>query len=76
MTFPAPSPGEEARKLFSDAQALLKEMVATGSLQCHGVVGFYRAERRGDDILVYGEDGEQLEVLYGIRQQVSLKMFV
>lgn len=55
--------------MFDDAQDLLKKIVADGSLKCHGILGFYRAQRRGDDIVVFDE-GEEVEVLYGIRQQV------
>ncbi len=63
--------GEEAKKVFADAQNMLKSIINTGQLQCRGVVGFFRANQVGDDIEVYGENGEVLETLYGIRQQVG-----
>ena len=65
--------GEEARKLFNDAQTMLKSIVSGGLLKCHGVVGFYRAQQQGDDILILDEEGRKMEVFYGIRQQASSK---
>ena len=62
--------GEEARKVFNEAQAMLKSIKANNSLRCKGVVGFFRAASVGDDIQLYGEDGEVIATLYGLRQQV------
>lgn len=62
--------GAEAKKLFDEAQVMLKKMINDKLLQAHGVVGLYRARRHGDDILVLGEDGSVLATLYGLRQQV------
>jgi len=46
--------GEEARKLFDDAQKMLKEIVSNKTLYVKGVVGLYPANR--------SEDGEDVEV--------------
>jgi 5-methyltetrahydrofolate--homocysteine methyltransferase len=45
--------GEEARKLFADAQALLKEIVSDKSLRARGVFGIFPANAVGDDVEVY-----------------------
>ena len=63
--------GQEAKKVYDDAQRMLKEIIASGSLTAHGVVGFYPACSIGDDIEVYSEKGETLAVLHGLRQQVK-----
>ncbi|WP_291425203.1 methionine synthase [Deinococcus sp.] len=47
-----PLRGEEARKLFGDAQALLERVMAEGRLQARGVIGLWAARRMGDDIEV------------------------
>ena len=44
--------GQQARELFSDAQALLDEIVAAGSLQPRGVFGFWPAQAEGDDLVL------------------------
>jgi 5-methyltetrahydrofolate--homocysteine methyltransferase len=44
--------GAQARELFDDAQALLDEIVAEGSLQARGVFGFWPAHSDGDDIVL------------------------
>lgn len=45
--------GEEARKLFNDAQALLKDIVKNKSLKARAVFGLFPANTVGDDIEVY-----------------------
>ncbi|MGA2029464.1 MAG: methionine synthase, partial [Verrucomicrobiota bacterium] len=42
--------GEEARKLFADAQKLLDEIVSKKLIQPRGVYGFFPANRVGDDV--------------------------
>lgn len=44
--------GEEARKLFADAQLLLKEIVENKLLQANAVLGIFPANSDGDSILV------------------------
>ena len=45
--------GEEARKLFADAQKLLEEIVSKKLIQPCGVYGFFPANSVGDDVEVY-----------------------
>jgi len=60
--------------VYDDAQRMLKEMVASGSVQAHAVVAFYHAASVGDDVQVYGEEGQLLGTLHGLRQQVSVAL--
>src|SRR6201988_2170634 len=63
--------GEAARKVFADAQALLKRIVAERLVQARAVVGLFPAHAVGDDIEIYtGEDRAKVRaVLRGLRQQ-------
>jgi 5-methyltetrahydrofolate--homocysteine methyltransferase len=45
--------GEEARKLFADAQRLLAQFIADKSLQLRAVYGLFPANSVGDDVEVY-----------------------
>jgi 5-methyltetrahydrofolate--homocysteine methyltransferase len=65
--------GPEAKKLFDDAQAMLKRLVAEKWLTANAVVGFWPANAAGDDIAVYADDarGGQLAVLHTLRQQMA-----
>ena len=50
--FDDPLKGEEASKLFADAQRMLGWLVADGRLQARGAVALLPANARGDDIVV------------------------
>lgn len=64
--------GEEARKLFDDAQALLATVIKDKSLVAKGVVGFFRAASAMDDVNLYSVDGlSTVATLRGLRQQQS-----
>merc|ERR1719379_1483715 len=54
--FNDPRVGAEAKKLFDEAQVMLKEMIDNKSLQQHGIVGIYHANSVGDDIEVYTDE--------------------
>ncbi|SHJ93887.1 methionine synthase (B12-dependent) [Pseudonocardia thermophila] len=54
-----------AKDLYDDAQQLLDEIVAAGSLRARGVYGFWPAHSEGDDIVV---DGVRFPML---RQQTA-----
>lgn len=49
---------EEARKLYSDAQALLKEIEEKKLLKLQGVIGILPVEREGDDLIVESPEGK------------------
>jgi len=63
--------GVEARKLFEDAQIMLKKIINEEWLTARAVVGFFPANSAGDDVLVYTDESRQqvLEVLHHLRQQ-------
>jgi 5-methyltetrahydrofolate--homocysteine methyltransferase len=64
--------GEEARKLFADAQELLGEIVAKKSLQLAAVYGLFPANAVGDDVELYEEPsrGRLLTKIHFLRQQM------
>ena len=45
--------GEQARKVYEDAQAMLKKIIEGRWLQANGVMGLFPANRVGDDIVFY-----------------------
>jgi len=51
--------GEEARKLFNDAQELLKEIVDKKLLSVRGIYGMFPANSDGDDVLIYTDDDKR-----------------
>jgi 5-methyltetrahydrofolate--homocysteine methyltransferase len=65
--------GAEAKKLFADAQAMLKRIVAEKWLTANAVVGFWPANAVGDDIELYAdpERRTRLAVLHTLRQQMA-----
>ncbi len=67
--------GEEAKKLYADAQSMLKQIIDGNWLQARGVIGFFSANAVGDDIEVYADDTRQAVVhtLHHLRQQDQKK---
>jgi 5-methyltetrahydrofolate--homocysteine methyltransferase len=65
--------GSEARKLFADAQEMLKKLVAEKWITANGVVAFWPANSVGDDIELYtGEPRHsRLATLHTLRQQIA-----
>jgi len=64
--------GEEARKLFADAQKLLDKIVSEKLLQPRGVYGLFPANRIGDDVELYTDDSRSkiLTTFHFLRQQI------
>lgn len=58
-----PTKGEQARRLYDDAQQLLQEIIEQGWLHARGVVALYPARRDGDDIVLYKDDACTNELL-------------
>ena len=67
--------GEEATRLFQDANAMLDELDSSGTLTPRGVVGIFPANRIGDDIAVYRDESREEILLYSchLRQQTQKK---
>jgi 5-methyltetrahydrofolate--homocysteine methyltransferase len=56
--------GEEARKVFADAQAMLKKIVEGRWLVAHGVIGLYPANTVDDDaIVLYADESRSTELM-------------
>ena len=66
-----PEKGEEARKLLADAEAMLDQFEADGTLKPRAVVGLFPANRSGDDIIVWHDRAATTERarLHTLRQQ-------
>jgi 5-methyltetrahydrofolate--homocysteine methyltransferase len=65
--------GEEARKLFADAQKLLDEIVSKKLIQPRGVYGFFPSNRVGDDVELYTDESrnKRLTTFHFLRQQIE-----
>ena len=61
--------GEVASKLYQDAQALLKKIIAENWLTAKAAVGFWPAKSNGDDVTV--TDGSKNVDLHFLRQQAK-----
>ena len=61
--------GEEARKLFQDAQEMLNKALANNWLDVKAVFGIWQANSIDDDIFIYDKNEELLEVSHCLRQQ-------
>ncbi|HEY5769692.1 MAG TPA: methionine synthase, partial [Terrimicrobium sp.] len=75
--FPAilddPVVGIEARKLYDDARELLEDIVRNRRFRARGVLGFWAANRIGEDIQLYAdpEATVPLALFHGLRQQMK-----
>eukprot|EP00796_Vickermania_ingenoplastis_P002149 gene2149-1320_t len=71
--FNCPTVGEEAKKLFEDAQKMLKDIIDTRAFSAQGVVALHPANSVGDDIAVYKDESRKvrLATYYGLRQQAE-----
>ncbi len=65
--------GEAARDLFRDAQGMLKRIVEEKWFTAKGVVGFWPANARGDDVVVWTDETRTTEAarFHGLRQQIK-----
>lgn len=66
-----PKIGEEANKLYIDANNMIDEMIQHRTISAHGVIGLFPANAVGDDIELYTDDQRKnvLAVLHQLRQQ-------
>ncbi len=65
--------GNEAQKLFADAQQILQEIIDKKKLRANGILGLFPANSVGDDIEVYACDERinVLETFRNLRQQTK-----
>jgi 5-methyltetrahydrofolate--homocysteine methyltransferase len=74
--FNDPDVGAEAKKLYDEAQVMLKDIIDKKLFRAAGVVGFYPANSNGDDIDLFDplDDGnrtKKVSTLFGLRQQAD-----
>lgn len=70
--------GSEAKKLYEDAQKMLKMIIENKILKATGIVGFYHANSNGDDVDVYSTESrkETMATFYGLRQQAEKVQYI
>lgn len=54
--FNDPTVGSEAKKLFEEAQDMLRDFAQNKRVRLNGIAGFYPANSVGDDIEVYADE--------------------
>jgi 5-methyltetrahydrofolate--homocysteine methyltransferase len=71
--YPAILENAEAKKLFEDAQTLLKQIVKEGLLTARAVYGLFPANSVGDDVELYTDDSRTSvrTTFHFLRQQLS-----
>ncbi|TWT53035.1 Methionine synthase [Rubripirellula amarantea] len=67
--------GGQAKELYDDANKILDQIIANGSLTANAVYGFWPAASDGDDIIVYTDETrtQELKRLHCLRQQWERK---
>ena len=62
--------GQQAKELFENAKAMLKQIIDEKWLEAKAVIGFWPANQvNNDDIELVNESGDQLALLHHLRQQ-------
>jgi 5-methyltetrahydrofolate--homocysteine methyltransferase len=71
--FNCPHVGAEAKRVFDEAQQMLKDIVTTRSFKARGTVTLLPANSNGDDIQVFSDESRSTVVgtLFGLRQQAD-----
>ena len=71
--FDHPESGEEARRVWNDAQAMLDAFEQNHKLNPSGVLGIFPAERVGDDVVLFSDEErtQPIGTAYGLRQQTE-----
>ena len=71
--FDYPEGGEEARKVWNDAQVVLDELEQNHKLNPSGILGIFPAERVGDDVVLFADEErtQTIGTAYGLRQQTE-----
>jgi 5-methyltetrahydrofolate--homocysteine methyltransferase len=65
--------GEQARKVFADAKAMLQKIIDGRWLTANAVVGLFPANALGDDIAFYADEARSQTAMtwHGLRQQTE-----
>ena len=62
--------GEEATKLYNDANALLDKIITEKWLSAKGVIGFFEASKTSADTVEVSNEGKQIQLEF-LRQQIK-----
>ncbi|WP_345323510.1 methionine synthase [Novipirellula rosea] len=67
--------GEEAKKIYDDANALMDQVIADGSLKANATYAFWPAASDGDDVILYTDESRSKELsrFHFLRQQWERK---
>ncbi|EMI22494.1 Vitamin B12 dependent methionine synthase, activation region domain protein [Rhodopirellula maiorica SM1] len=67
--------GEEAKKIYDDANALMDQVIADGSLKANAAYAFWPAASDGDDVILYTDESRSTELsrFHFLRQQWERK---
>ncbi|KAJ2795155.1 hypothetical protein H4R20_005977, partial [Coemansia guatemalensis] len=65
--------GEEARRVFDEAQKMLRDLIDNQRIRAEAIVSILPANAKGDDIVVYKDESrtEVAGTYYGLRQQAE-----
>ncbi|MCX7356966.1 MAG: methionine synthase [Alphaproteobacteria bacterium] len=65
--------GDAARNLYRDARAMLEQLVAERWVKASGVIGFWAAQRDGDDVVLFADEKRKKEIarLHTLRKQID-----
>lgn len=61
--------GDEAKKLYDDAQVMLDEIIDQNSLTAKSVVGLFEVKRQDEDVSILDEQGQEISKFHFVRQQ-------
>lgn len=64
-----PKKGKEAKKLFDDAQIMLKKIVDEKWFTANGILGIYKANSYKNNVEIYDEKNNSLATFHFLRQQ-------
>lgn len=69
--FEHPQKGEEAKKLYDDAQEMLKEIISRQMIAANGVIGIFPANSVDEDVIIYKDEKrvEEIGKFSFLRQQ-------
>lgn len=67
--FENPSVGNEAKKLYDEANAMIDKAIKEGLLWAKAIIGLWPANSEGDDVDLYSDSGGILETFHFLRQQ-------
>eukprot|EP00998_Keelungia_sp_KM082_P008153 NODE_433_length_1955_cov_66.736324_g426_i0.p1 GENE.NODE_433_length_1955_cov_66.736324_g426_i0~~NODE_433_length_1955_cov_66.736324_g426_i0.p1 ORF type:complete len:547 (+),score=27.88 NODE_433_length_1955_cov_66.736324_g426_i0:146-1642(+) len=65
--------GEQAQKVFEDANALLDRLEASGEVKAKAVFGLFAASSEQESTEIYDDNGDVLTQLHHLRQQIKTR---